>query len=193
MAGILVVIIPKIVKYQLLKMESEKKFKTKTGFCHILPDKIILTRDGIIGNIAKITVGNKISRILIIYSGFAIFLLYFAFTAYQENKVVTALFNLFFASYLLFRVKQSSNYSAISTIERNKIKDVKFIDAKYGTTRSRFEVLFEDENGKIKTRLILLPGSLNDGENETKKALEIMKTEKIYTYKINVANSGLPQ
>ncbi|MGN2687778.1 phosphoribosylaminoimidazolesuccinocarboxamide synthase [Flavobacterium sp. MAHUQ-57] len=174
-------------------MESEKKFKTKTGFCHILPDKIILTRDGIIGNIAKITVGNKISRILIIYSGFAIFLLYFAFTAYQENKVVTALFNLFFASYLLFRVKQSSNYSAISTIERNKIKDVKFIDAKYGTTRSRFEVLFEDENGKIKTRLILLPGSLNDGENETKKALEIMKTEKIYTYKINVANSGLPQ
>ena len=73
------------------------------------------------------------------------------------------------------------NYSATSTIERNKIKEVKFIDAKYGATRSRFEVLFEDEKGKIKTRLILLPGSLNDGENETKKALEIMKTEKIYT------------
>lgn len=167
-------------------MESEKKFITKTGFCHILPDKIILTRDGIIGNVAEITVGNKISRILIIYTGFAIFLLYFAFTDYQENKIFSTLSYVFFAGYLLFKVKQSMNYSATSTIERNKIKDVKFIDAKYGATRSRFEVIFEDENGKIKTRLILLPGSLNDGENETKKALEIMKTEKIYTYKNNV-------
>ena len=163
-------------------MEIEKKFKTKTGFCHILPDKIILTRDGIIGNVSKISVGNGISRILIIYSSFAIFLLYFGFKAYQENNVVTALFYIFFAFYLLFKVKQSMNYSAASTIERNKIKEVKFIDAKYGATRSRFEVLFEDEKGKIKTRLILLPGSLNDGENETKKALEIMKTEYIYIY-----------
>lgn len=167
-------------------MENDKKFKTKTGFCHILPDKIVLTRDGIIGNVAKITVGNEISRILIIYSAFALFLIYFAFKAYQENKAVTSLFYFVFAGYLLYKVKQSMNYSATSIIERNKIKEVKFIDAKFGATRSRFEVLFEDEKGKIKTRLILLPGSLNDGENETKKALEIMKTEKIYNYINNV-------
>ena len=162
-------------------MENEKTFKTKTGYCHILPDKIVLTRDGIIGDIAKITVGNGIARILIIYSIFAVFLLYFAFKAYQESKVVTTLFYVGFAVYLFYKIKQSTNYSAISTIERNKIKEVKFIDAKYGATRSRFEVLFEDQKGKIKTRLILLPGSLNDGENETKKALEIMKSEKLYT------------
>lgn len=162
-------------------MENDKKFKTKTGFCHILPDKIVLTRDGIIGNVAKITVGNGISRILIIYSAFALFLIYFAFKAYQESKIVTAISNSGFAGFLLYKVKQSMNYSATSTIERKKIKEVKFIDAKYGATRSRFEVLFEDENGKVKTRLILLPGSLNDGENETKKALEIMKSENIYS------------
>lgn len=162
-------------------MENEKKFRTKTGFCHILPEKIILTRDGIIGNVAKVTVGNGIFRILFIYSAFAIFLLYFAFKAYQENKVVTTLFYTVFAGYLFYKVMQSMNYSATSTIERNKIKEVKFIDAKYGATRSRFEIIFEDEKGKIKTRLILLPGSLNNGENETKKALEIMKSEKIYT------------
>ncbi len=162
-------------------MEDEKKFRTKTGYCHILPDKIILTKDGIIGNIAKITVGNGISRILIIYTLFAVFFLYFAFKAYQESKIVTTLFYVGFAGYLLYKVKQSTNYSATSTIERNKIKEIKFIDAKYGAKRSRFEVLFEDERGEIKTRLILLPGSLNDGENETKKALEIMKSEKLYT------------
>ena len=34
---------------------------------------------------------------------------------------------------------------------------------------------FEQDDGKIKSRLIMLPGSLNDGTNETEKALEIMK------------------
>jgi len=37
-------------------MDNEKKFKTKTGFCHILADKLILTRDGIVGNVANVTV-----------------------------------------------------------------------------------------------------------------------------------------
>lgn len=161
-------------------MQNEKVFKTKTGYCHILPDKIILTRDGIIGNVSQVIVGNGISRILIIYSLISITLLYFAFNAYQENKSVTALFNIGLACYLIYKVKLSMNYSATSLIERNNIKEVKFIDAKYGATRSRFEVLFEDEKGKLKTRLILLPGSVNDGESETKKALEIMESEKIY-------------
>ncbi|MFD2907221.1 hypothetical protein ACFSX9_00590 [Flavobacterium ardleyense] len=88
-------------------MEHEKKFRTKTGFCHILPEKIILTRDGIIGNVAKITVGNRISRILIIYSAFAIFLLYFALAAYQENKVVTALFYSFYAGYYCLKLNKA--------------------------------------------------------------------------------------
>ncbi len=48
-------------------------FRTKTGYCHILADRILLTRDGIAGNIAKLTVGNKISRILIIYGLISIF------------------------------------------------------------------------------------------------------------------------
>ena len=37
----------------------------------------------------------------------------------------------------------------------------------------------EDENGNLKTKLILLPGSLDNGESETKKALQIMKAEKL--------------
>jgi Ca2+/Na+ antiporter len=160
-------------------MQNENTFKTKTGYCHILPDKIILTRDGIIGSVSQVVIGNGISRILIIYSAFAVFLFYYSFKAYQEEKIVTALFYCLFAGFLLYKVKQSMNYSATSIIERNKIKEVKFIDAKYGATRSRFEVLFEDEKGKLKTRLIMLPGSLSDGKSETEKALEIMKSEKI--------------
>lgn len=69
------------------------------------------------------------------------------------------------------------NLSASPVIDRDKIKNIIFKNAVKGITRSRFEIVFENERGKLKTRLILLPGSLNDGEKETAKAFEIMKGE----------------
>jgi len=160
-------------------MEQENTFRTKSGFCQMLSDRIILTRDGAVGKFSKFLVGDNITRILVIYSVIVLFLLFFAFKAFQENKIATFLFNGSFAIYLLFKIKQSLNFSATPIIQRNKIKEVKFYDAKFGATRSRFEVIFEDGKGNLKTRLILLPGSLDNGESETKKALEIMKAEKL--------------
>jgi hypothetical protein len=162
-------------------MENEKIFKTKTGFCHILPDKIILTQDGIIGNVAKMTIGNNIYRTLIIYSAISLFLLYLAFTNYQKGENFSTIFYGLVSLYLIYGIIKSVNNSATPIILRNKIKEAKFINAKVGLTRSRFEIIFENENEKLKKRIIMLPGSLNDGESETKKAVEIMKNEKIIT------------
>ncbi|WP_044403978.1 hypothetical protein [Lacinutrix sp. Hel_I_90] len=160
-------------------MENEKTFKTKTGYCHILPDKIILTRDGIIGNVAKVTVGNNISRILIIYGGLSIVLLYFAFTNYQDGKTFPAILFGAIGIFLIYGIFSSLNNSATPIIERNKIKSVNLKKAIFGLTRSRFEVKFEDENGKMKKRLIMLPGSMNKGQTETEKAIEIMTAENL--------------
>ena len=77
--------------------------------------------------------------------------------------------------YLVYSLIKSLNLSATPIIERNKIKNVEFKPAKKFLTRSYFKVNFEQNNGKIKSRLIMLPGSLNDGTNETEKTLEIMK------------------
>ena len=68
-------------------METGKTFRTKTGFCHVTADKIILTRDGVIGNIAKVTVGNNISRIPIIYGLVSIGLIYFAYAATSKVRL----------------------------------------------------------------------------------------------------------
>ena len=160
-------------------MESEKIFKTKTGYCHILPDKIVLTRDGIIGNISQTVNGNGILRILVIYVAISIFLLYKTYSSFIKGQNISALFFIIIAIYLIYSIIKSINNSATPIILRNKIKEAKFINAIPRVTRSRFEILFEDEKGKIKKRLIMLPGSLNDGQNETNKALEIMKSEKI--------------
>lgn len=160
-------------------MENEKVFKTKTGFCHILPDKVILTKDGIIGNVAKVTVGNNVTRILIIYSGLSIALLYFAFSNYQDGRTFQSIFFGAIGIYLIYGIFSSLNNSATPIIERNKIKSVDLKKAIFGLTRSRFEVKFEDENGKMKKRLIMLPGSMNNGQNETEKAIEIMTAENL--------------
>lgn len=160
-------------------MDTEKSFKTKTGFCHVSSDKIILTRDGVIGNVAKVTVGNHIARVLIIYGGIFLGLLYLAYNSYINGQTFLPILFLFIAGNLVYVLVTSINNSATPIIDRAKIKQVKFKKAIVGLTRSRFEVLFEDEQGRIKKRLIMLPGSLDDGQKETEKALKIMTDERL--------------
>lgn len=160
-------------------MDTEKTFKTKTGFCHILPDKIVLTRDGIIGNVVKVAVGNNLSRILIIYGGLSFGLFYFAFEGYKNGQILQLILFGLLGIYFVYGIVKSTNNVATPIIDRQKIKEVKLKKAISGLTRSRFEVFFEDEEGKIKKRLIMLPGSLTDGRNETEKAIKIMKDEKL--------------
>ncbi|MDF4202231.1 phosphoribosylaminoimidazolesuccinocarboxamide synthase [Maribacter sp. SA7] len=159
--------------------DSEKRFKTKTGFCHILPEEIILTRDGIIGNISKITVGSSIWRAVLIYGGLSIFLLYNAFDGFQRGQTLTSVFFALFGLFLIYGIVKSLNNSATPIIKKDRIKNVKFKKAIFGFTRARFEVLFEDDNQIIKKRLIMLPGSLNNGSKETELALQIMREEKL--------------
>lgn len=160
-------------------MEIESKFKTKTGFCHILPDKIVLSRDGVIGQISNITMGNSISRSLFIYSCIAMYFCYRAYQLFQTSEFTLMLVYLLPSLYLIYTVVSSINLSASPIIYRNKIKHIRFKKAIKGLTRARFEIVFENDEGQIKKRLILLPGSLGDGEEETSKALEIMKREEL--------------
>jgi len=160
-------------------MEQEKTFRTKTGFCHILPDKIVLTRDGVVGNVAKITVGNNISRILIMYGAITVGLFYFGFQAYQNGQILQPILFGLIGLYLIYGTANSLNNSATPIIDRQKIREVSHKKAIKGLTRSRFEVLFEDESEKIKKRLIMLPGSLANEQKETEKAVRIMKEEQL--------------
>jgi hypothetical protein len=85
-------------------MENEKTFKTKIGFCHISHNKIILTRDGIIGNVAKVTVGKNITRILIICGGLSTFLLYSAFNSFQKGQAPISVIYLIVVLFLIYGI-----------------------------------------------------------------------------------------
>ncbi len=160
-------------------METDKTFRTKTGYCHILPDRIVLTRDGIPGNLAKVTVGNTIYRILFIYSILSCVLIYAMYDLYQqEHFFLVSLYGLI-VLFLVYGIVSSLNNSTTPVIDRNKIRSILFKKGIPGLSRSRFEITFEEESGKVKKRLIMLPGSMADGTKETEQALKMMAEEKL--------------
>lgn len=155
----------------------EKTFQTKTGYCHILPDKIVLTREGVIGNLAKLTVGDNITRTLLRYGIVAMLTLYLAFRAFQNERMIEMGILGAAAAYLIYGILISINNSASPVIERHTIKAVRFNAGVKFITRARFEIMFENEKGKMKRRLILLPGSWSGGGKATAQALQIMREE----------------
>jgi hypothetical protein len=158
-------------------LDTEKTFRTKLGFCHILPDRIVFSTDGNIETVNDTPDGNLLIKLLTIYGIMAAIFTYFAYDNYNDGQIIfSALFALA-AFYLLYGIAASTNNSAVSVIHRSKIRKVLFKKAIPFITRSRFEVLFENNEGKIKKRLIMLPGSLTGGKNETEKALLIMREE----------------
>ncbi len=160
-------------------MDKANVFKTKTGYCHILPDKIVLSRDGVIGNVSSALVGNNINRVLFFYALLVIGNLFAAYMHFKKNEIYSTLFFLIAGLFLLYGILASRNNSATPIINRTSIKKVKFTKGMGWLTRSRFEVLFENEQGKLKKRLIMLPGTLNNAKEETTKALQIMKTNNL--------------
>jgi hypothetical protein len=156
----------------------EKVFRTKIGFCHVTKDQIILTRNGVVGSVATMSVGKSISRIRIIYGFISLALFYVAYDSYLKgNTFVTCILGLL-ALYLIYGIFKSLSNSATPIIDRKDIKTTKFIKGISGLTRSRFEIAF-NEGGKIKKRLILLPGSMTGDRDEVGKAVEIMKEENL--------------
>ncbi|WP_196884896.1 phosphoribosylaminoimidazolesuccinocarboxamide synthase [Aureivirga sp. CE67] len=158
----------------------KKTFKTKTGFCHILDDKIVFTNNNSIENLSNLSTENNIIKSLILYALMSILFFYLSYESFKIEHYFSATLLGIFGLLLIIGNTQSTNNSSTKIIERNRIKEIKFKKANLFITRSRFEVFFEDKNNKIKKRMILLPGSLSKGMSETEKALEIMKEENLF-------------
>ena len=156
-------------------MIHEQKFKTKTGYCHVLDDRILLTREDLISNIADIKPENNIQRTLFIYSIFGIICFLNVYFKAKDQDWALFSFYLTGAIIITYSIIRSIKLSDSPIIERDKIKNITFIPAKKYLTRSYFKIDFEQQTGKIKSRLVMLPSSLNDGSKETDKALEIMR------------------
>jgi hypothetical protein len=158
-------------------MDTEKIFKTKTGYCHILPEKIVLTRNGVVGDLSKLAMGNNIARPLVIYGILSIGFFSLSVQGFNQGLYIPAFLFILLGLLLVFGIYKSLNNSATPVIDRDKIKNIEFKKAVPGVTRAYFIVQFTAEDGKIKQRLILLRGSLFGSQLETENAFRIMAEE----------------
>ena len=104
-------------------------------------------------------------------------IIYLGFIEYKRENYVSIGFYGVIALILSYGFITSLKNSGTPVIDKKQFKEVKFIKGASGATRDRFEVFFENEEGKIKKRLIILPGSLSKGDKEAEKALSLFKSE----------------
>lgn len=160
-----------------MKQEQPAAFMTQTGYCHILPDRIVLTQDG---NYNRPLVQQRQNRQLVFET--LIFLATIAFLTYKSVQIYAddrfwSIILAIFVCLLLIRFVTTWRYAQAAIIPRDRIREVRFIKAFPYLMRSRVIVTFEDINGKRQKRLVPLPGWLNEGDRHTAEALALLKKE----------------
>lgn len=148
-------------------------FRTKTGFCSISPDAIILSRvrpgDGAID-----TMREKLRRhprlILGLFGIVAVVAaLFFAMKGRYPIAFVCAVIGI----YYLWIILRSRRLSASPIIDRDTIRSITAHPPNPPLTRGHFIVTFVVDEDERK-RLIALPGSLHDGGEEWERAIVVM-------------------
>jgi hypothetical protein len=160
--------------------ETQYTFRTKTGTCTITPEQIILMREGARGTAAERIVGDSIGRALLIYGllggGALIIGLWYLLGGDTGAGVVFGVIGALF----LWNVVKSRNNSAAPIIDRSAIRAVEAHPPRPPATRGYFTVFFE-EHGKVRKRLIMLPGVMENGGGEYERAVEAMRTCSLLT------------
>jgi len=154
-------------------------FKTKVGFCYVLPDKIVLITNEAEMNPEKKVIERDIRPVLAIFSLIGLFLIGISINSFSKGVVYPSLLYGGLGIYILIKMIRSINNSATPIIPRSKITDIKYNKAIPFLTRNYFSIQYINQSGQSKKRLIMLPGILSGGSEEIKKALEIMRSENL--------------
>lgn len=147
-------------------------FRTKTGLCTITPEQIVLTRTGLRGATAAAVYGSSIGRSLVLYSVVGGGALLWGFWLLARGSLSGA-FLVLIGLFLLWNVFASRSNSAAAAIARAAIQTVEAHPPRPPLTRGYFTVHFL-EDGKARQRLIMLPGSMSNGQEEYKQAVAAM-------------------
>jgi len=158
-------------------METEKSFRTHNGLCVILPDKIILTKDGERSDFSNSAEQETKLAPLIIYSIIALAFFGFALKGFLENNIYAALFLSVFGVASLARLVMNINKSNSRFIERDNIVEVEFRRVYTSYSHAYFVIHYKNKSGSIKQRHIQLPGTLITGKEEIENAYLIMESE----------------
>jgi hypothetical protein len=160
-------------------METGKKFKTRTGFCHVMDDRIVLTDAGFFNRLADIVVQGEIKRTLALFLFLDILVFYFAYYNYLEGDIFWAGIFALIGLYIVHGIVKGFQLSVHPIIQRDRIREVELIKPIYCLSPPGVEITFLDDKGKRKKRAIFLAGTLKKHKAEVHQALKILREEGI--------------
>lgn len=153
---------------------ADYSFRTKTGTCIITAEQIILTRQGVRGELAERVYGNSIPRALTLSTGLGAMMLALGIWSLIDRSYIFGGFFCIVGAFILRSVVISRNNSAANIIERSVIRSVDAHPPHAPFTRGYFVVHFV-EAGKKRDRVIMMPGSMSGGNEEYRRAISIMR------------------
>jgi len=153
---------------------TDSTFRTKTGTCCILPDRILIRREGVSGFLANMISGNSVIRTLFVNSIISLSLVCLAGYLVVNGQISIAILPFVIALFLLYGTIKSRDFSAIPEIPRDAIETIEAHEPRPGATRGYFLVHFR-LGESVKKRIIILPGSMSGGSTEFKRALDLLR------------------
>lgn len=158
-----------------MEEQASNQFPTKSGYCTITDDRIILARSGVIGEVAEMLTARSLAPMLVIYSIASLFMFTFAWQSWEFGVPFLGVLFLLLGIRLLLGVLTSLNNSATPVIDRSTITKVKWNPGIPMITKPHFKVYFKDKRGKLMKRLIILKGGLSIDPKEKEVAVQVMK------------------
>lgn len=163
-------------------MNQSKKFKTKNGYCHVLPDRIVFTHSDIYGQVGDLAGEGKMFRVLILYCFFALVAGYFSYFNFMQNAVFWFVLFAIIAVYLLYGVMLNLNTTLHPIIHRKQIVEVEYKEPKGKLSYPVFVVRFKNRKGDLKKRLITMPLATGKNEENNRDALGVMREEGLVSF-----------
>lgn len=158
-------------------MEGAKMFKTRSGYCFITPDEIILTQQHHLQKKPAKPAGDISTIVLSLYAIVAAFVFYFAVLGFQQADYYPAAVLLIVSVGIMAYVYSARDKSFTPVIPRHSIRDIELIKAIPGGLGTYFNIWFEDDNGQLKRRVIKLPGMFVPENAELANAIKVMQEE----------------
>ncbi|GLB52992.1 hypothetical protein NBRC110019_20320 [Neptunitalea chrysea] len=158
-----------------MDMDTYKKFETKLGYCHVLPDRLILTEQStLVQHIEEYKETNKLPKAHISYLAIVLLLALKSYTAFKDYKFVRSGASVMvILGYIIFII-YNINITTTPMIPKKSIVKIKFKKGTKWLTRARLVVHYKSKKGTLKKRLILFPGALFKGDTKSKEAIDIL-------------------
>jgi hypothetical protein len=153
---------------------TEFTFKTKTGECRVSAEKLTLTRHDIGTKSDRENTNDPIYSYLLLYCLGGIAAMIYSVLQIVKHVYVSGAFFFVIGILLFWNVIASRKNSGLNLIHRNVVESVSVRPPRPPWTRGYFIIRFL-HNGKLRHRLVMLPGSLSGGKEEFPRAVSALK------------------